>query len=74
MSARDDSDRNKIRRRVEPSSGGEVVSGLDAEEEASAEASQRPTPRGRMGGVEREKKPAGEGPGRPKQDDTGGKS
>jgi hypothetical protein len=51
---REDRDRDEIRRRVESSSGGEVVAGLEAEEEASAEASQRPGPRGRIGGVPRE--------------------
>ncbi len=51
---REDRGPDEIRRRAEQASPGEVDDGLEAEEEASAEASQRPGPRGRIGGVNRD--------------------
>jgi hypothetical protein len=69
--APEERDRDEIRRRIKSSSGGEVVPGLEAEEEASAEASQRPRPRGRIGGVGRAEPGAGEAARRPPAGDEG---
>jgi hypothetical protein len=70
--ARADRHRDEIRRRVEQASTGEVAAGLEAEEEASAEASQRPGRRGRIGGVERGEPSAGEAGRRAPAGDEGG--
>lgn len=69
--AREDRDRDGIRR-VEEASPDDVAAGLEAEDEASMEASQRPGPRGRIGGVERAEPSAKEAGGRAPQGDEGG--
>lgn len=69
--ARDDRDRDGNRRRVEPGLPDEAAAALAAEEEASMEASQRPGPRGRIGGVERDEPSAEEVSGRAAEGDEG---
>jgi hypothetical protein len=68
--AREDRERDEVRQRVEQASPGEVVPGLDAEEEASAEASQRPGPWGRIGGIDRGES----GAGKPDAGKSGGRT
>jgi hypothetical protein len=50
----DDRNRDETLRQPRQATEPDVESVLEAEEEASAEASQRPGPRGRIGGLPRE--------------------
>jgi hypothetical protein len=52
--------RDNATRRAEPPPPDDQESVLDAEEEAAAEASQRPGPRGRIGGLPRDERARGE--------------
>jgi hypothetical protein len=69
--ARENRDRDGIRRRDEAASPDEVAARLAAEDEASMEASQRPGPRGRIGGIERDEPTAKKASPRAPEGDEG---